>query len=162
MRRALATLVSACTLLPACILHLPGDPAPPPAPPQVARAWYRSERAPRPVGPYSQAVRAGDTLWLAGQIGLDPDTGALVEGGVESQTARAIDNLQAVLLAAGLDLQHVVEVQVFLADMGDFAAMNAVYATRFPAPAPARTTVGVAALPLGAAVEIRAVACFSR
>jgi 2-iminobutanoate/2-iminopropanoate deaminase len=158
MRRAPATLLFVGTALSSCIVVLPASPPPAPA----ARAPVRSARAPLPVGPYSQAVRAGDTLWLSGQVGLDPTTGALVEGGVEAQTARAIDHLQAVLQAAGLDLVDVVEVQVFLADMGDFAAMNGIYATRFPSPAPARTTGGVAALPLGAAVEIRAVASFVR
>lgn len=162
MRRAFATLACACTALGACILVVPEQAAWCPGPTTAPRAVVHSERAPRPVGPYSQAVRAGDTLWLSGQVGLDPTTGALVEGGVEAQTARALDHLQAVLQAAGLDLDDVVEVQVFLADMNDFAAMNAVYATRFPSPAPARTTVGVAALPLGAAVEIRAVASFAR
>lgn len=156
MRRTFAGLLGACTALPACILVVHEDAAP------SSHAHYTSAHAPRPVGPYSQAVRAGDTLWLSGQVGLDPATGQLVAGGVEAQTARALDNLQAVLQAAGLELRDVVEVQVFLADMGDFAAMNEVYATRFASPAPARTTVGVAALPLEAAVEIRAVASFAR
>lgn len=146
MRRVLAATL--CALLCACAVH---DQRP-------ARSWPTSARAPLPVGPYSQAVRVGDTLWLAGQVGLDPATGALVEGGVAAQTARALANVGALLEAAGMGFGDVVEVQVFLADMGDFAAMNAVYAATFTAPAPARTTVGVVALPLGAAVEIRAVA----
>lgn len=153
MRQATAAIL--CVVLWGCA-------GPRPASAPSPRAWPSSARAPRPVGPYSQAVRTGDTLWLSGQIGLDPATGALVEGGVQAQTARAIDHIQAVLEAAGLGLSDVVEVQVFLADMGDFKAMNAIYAERFPAPAPARTTVGVAALPLGAAIEIRAVASYVR
>ena len=150
MKRA---LVLVCALLPACVA---------PSAARPARSWPASERAPQPVGPYSQAVRVGDTLWLAGQVGLDPESGALVEGGVAAQTERALANLGAVLEAAGMGLGDVVEVQVFLADLGDFAAMNAVYADAFPPPAPARTTVGVSALPLGAAVEIRAVAVAAR
>jgi 2-iminobutanoate/2-iminopropanoate deaminase len=156
MRRAAACL---CALLPACFVHVRQEPL---AAPRPLRSWPASERAPRPVGPYSQAVRVGDTLWLAGQVGLDAHTGALVEGGVAPQTERALANLQAVLESAGMGLCDVVEVQVFLADMADFAAMNAVYAQAFAPPAPARTTVGVAALPLGAAVEIRAVAVAAR
>lgn len=161
MRLAAAIL---CVLLPACIAHvhrqLPSAPRTSPTTP--LRAWPASERAPQPVGPYSQAVRVGDTLWLAGQVGLDPASGALVQGGISAETERALANVTAVLESAGMSLRDVVEVQVFLADMGDFAAMNAVYATAFPTPAPARTTVGVSALPLGAAVEIRAVAVATR
>jgi len=132
------------------------------APFQRARSWPTSARAPTPVGPYSQAVQVGDTLWLAGQIGIDPASGTLVEGGVGAQTERAIANLSAVLEAAGMSLADVVEVQVFLADMGDFAAMNEVYAAHFARPAPARSTLAVAVLPLAAAVEIRAVAVRGR
>ncbi|HVS17245.1 MAG TPA: Rid family detoxifying hydrolase [Planctomycetota bacterium] len=154
MGALLAALVGA-----GCFVHVRADAERPPRP---TRSWPQSARAPAPVGPYSQAVRVGDTLWLAGQVGVDPDTGALVEGGVGPQTARALANLAAVLEAAGMGLADLVEVQVFLADIDDFAAMNAIYAATLPVPAPARTTVGVAALPLGAAVEIRAVAVRTR
>jgi len=154
-----AALVAALLLAPGCFVHVRADGEPPQRP---LRTWPRSAQAPAPVGPYSQAVRVGDVVWLAGQVGLDPTTGALVEGGVGPQTERALANLRAVLEAAGMGLEDVVEVQVFLADLGDFSAMNAVYAAAMPTPPPARTTVGVAALPLGAAVEIRAVAARAR
>ncbi len=110
------------------------------------------------VGPYSHAVAAGEFVYLSGQTPLDPKTGKLVEGDVGAQTAQCFENLANVLAAAGLTLDDVVKVNVFLTDMGDFAAMNAVYATKFAAPYPARSTVGVAALPLGARVEIEMIA----
>ncbi|MCY3002435.1 MAG: Rid family detoxifying hydrolase [Planctomycetota bacterium] len=113
--------------------------------------------APAPIGPYSQAIRAGDTIYLAGQIGLDARTGELASG-VEEQTRVALRNLEAVLAVAGLDLRHVVSTTVYLTDLNDFAALNAVYAQSFPELAPARATVGVAALPKGARVEISAIA----
>ena len=113
--------------------------------------------APAPIGPYSQAIRAGDTLYLAGQIGADAHTGELASG-VEEQTRVALRNLAAVLAVAELDLGHVVSTTVYLTDLNDFGAMNAVYAEHFPALAPARATVGVAALPRGARVEISAIA----
>lgn len=113
--------------------------------------------APAAIGPYSQAVRAGALLFLSGQIALDPETGALVDGGVEAQTARAIDNIAAVLAAGGSGLSRVVKTTCFLADMGDFAAFNAVYAERFTG-LPARSCVEVSALPKGALVEIEVVA----
>ena len=114
--------------------------------------------APPAIGPYSQAFRAGDTLYLAGQLGLDPATRELVAGGIEAETRRALENLKAVLAAAGFSLREVVQAQVFLADLADFAAMNEVYATYFPEEPPARATVQVAALPRGARVEIALVA----
>lgn len=110
------------------------------------------------VGPYSHAVAAGEIVYLSGQTPLDPKTGKLVEGDVGAQTAQCFENLANVLAAAGLTLDDVVKVNVFLTDIGDFAAMNAVYATKFAAPYPARSTVGVAALPLGARVEIEMIA----
>ncbi len=110
------------------------------------------------VGPYSHAVESGDLVYLSGQTPLDSRTGKLVEGDVASQTEQCFANLFNVLSAAGLTSDHVVKVTVFLTDMNDFAAMNAVYATRFNAPYPARTTIGVAALPLGARVEIEMIA----
>ncbi|HYH46960.1 MAG TPA: Rid family detoxifying hydrolase [Thermoanaerobaculia bacterium] len=106
------------------------------------------------IGPYSQAVWAGNTLYLSGQIGIDPATGQLVPGGFEAEAKRALDNCRTILSAAGLTLADVVQVQVFLADMADYAALNAVYAPYFPAQPPARAAIGVAALPRGARVEI--------
>jgi 2-iminobutanoate/2-iminopropanoate deaminase len=113
----------------------------------------RSDQLPPPVGPFSQAVRAGDFLFLSGQVGLD-SSGKLVGGGVEAQAEQIFANLGAVLDAAGKSFADVVRAGVFLTDMADFAALNAVYARHFVQPYPARTTVAVAALPLGAAVEI--------
>jgi 2-iminobutanoate/2-iminopropanoate deaminase len=117
--------------------------------------------APAAIGPYSQAVRVGETLYTSGQVGLDPHTGSLVAGGIEEQTTRVLENLKAVLGAAGIDLVHVVKTTVFLKDMKDFAAMNAVYARYFAPPGvvpPARSTVQVAALPKDALVEIECIA----
>ncbi len=110
------------------------------------------------VGPYSHAVESGGDVYCSGQTPLDPSTGALVVGGIEAQTHQCLDNLFAVLAAAGLGPDHVVKVNVFLTDMGAFVEMNAAYASRFSEPYPARTTVGVASLPLGADVEIELVA----
>jgi len=115
--------------------------------------------APKAVGPYSQAIAAGDMLFLSGQVALDPATGALVEGGIEAQTTRVLRNLEAVLRAAGATLDDVVKTTVFMTDLSQFTAMNTTYATFFTrAPPPARATVQVAALPRGALVEIEAIA----
>jgi 2-iminobutanoate/2-iminopropanoate deaminase len=114
--------------------------------------------APAAVGPYAQAVRVGGTVWTSGQIGLDPGTGSMVDGGVEGQTQRVFDNLQAVLLAAGSSLDRVVKTMCFLADMNDFQAFNAIYASRFGTHRPARSTVQAARLPLDARVEIEVIA----
>src|SRR5262245_13709741 len=100
--------------------------------------------APAAIGPYSQAIRAGDFLFLSGQIPLDPATGQLVQGSVADQTHRVLKNLEAILQAAGASFAHVVKTNVYLADMADFAAMNDVYGTYFPAPAPARATIQAA------------------
>ena len=110
------------------------------------------------VGPYSSAVRTGSTIFCSGQTPIDPETRALVEGGVGDQTRQCFTNLFAVLAQAGLGPDDVVKVNVFLTDMGDFEAMNEVYAQQFERPYPARTTIGVAALPLGASVEIELIA----
>ncbi len=119
----------------------------------------RTDRAPAPVGPYSQAVEDGGLVFVSGQIPLDPATGALVEGDIEAQTEQVLENLRAVLEAAGSALDRVLRTTVYLVDLGLFPRVNAVYARHFPSePAPARATVGVAALPLGAQVEIDAVA----
>ena len=116
--------------------------------------------APKAIGPYSQAVeaRGGRTIWLSGQIALDPATGQLVPGDVVAQTERVLANLGAVLAAAGASFEHVVRCGIFLADMADFAKVNEVYQRSFPRDPPARSTVAVASLPRGARVEIDAVA----
>ncbi len=120
----------------------------------------QSAHAPRAIGPYSQAVeaRGARTLWLSGQIPLDPATGDLVPGDVVAQTVRVMENLRAVLAAAGAGFEHVVRCTIYLADLGDFAKVNEVYGRVFAADPPARATVQVAALPRGARVEIDAVA----
>jgi 2-iminobutanoate/2-iminopropanoate deaminase len=113
--------------------------------------------APAAIGPYSQGIAIDGLVFCSGQLGLDPATGALVEG-VEAQAERSLQNLAAVLGAAGLSMADVAKTTIFLADMGDFAAVNAVYARFMPDPPPARSTVAVAALPKGGLVEIEAVA----
>jgi 2-iminobutanoate/2-iminopropanoate deaminase len=117
-----------------------------------------TDKAPAAVGPYSQAIRVGDFVFTAGQIPLDPTSGQMVEGGIEVQTRQVLTNLSAVLEAAGTSLADVVKTTVFLADMSQFKAMNGVYAEFFPDAPPARSTVQVAALPLGASIEIEAIA----
>ena len=110
------------------------------------------------VGPYNLAVESGGSVYVSGQIPLDPDSGKLVEGDVKAQAEQVFANLKTVLAASGLSLDNVVKAVVFLVDMNDFAAMNEVYSKHMPAPFPARSTIGVAALPLGARVEIEVVA----
>ena len=110
------------------------------------------------VGPYSHGVRAGEFVYFSGQTPLDPATGKLLAGGVPAQTEQCFRNLFNVLKAAGLTPEQVVKVNVFLTDMNDFPAMNEVYARQFAEPYPARTTIGVAALPLGASIEIEMIA----
>jgi len=117
-----------------------------------------TQAAPAAIGPYSQAIRAGDFLFVSGQIPLDPATGALVDGDVRAQTRRVLENLSAVVAAGGASLDRVVKTTVYLVDMNDFPAMNEVYATFFGAPAPARATVQVGRLPKDVRVEIDAVA----
>jgi 2-iminobutanoate/2-iminopropanoate deaminase len=119
-----------------------------------------SPGAPQAIGPYSQAIeaRGARTVYLSGQIPLDPATGELVKGTIEQETARVMENLRAVLAAAGAGFEHVVRTTIFLADLGDFAKVNETYGRYFPAPPPARATVQVAALPRGARVEIDAIA----
>lgn len=118
----------------------------------------QTDKAPKAIGPYSQAIRTDAFVYTAGQIGLDPTTMELVPGGVEEQTRQALTNLRHVLEAAGTDLSHVVKTLVFLQDMNDFPKMNAVYAEFFGENPPARSTVAVAGLPKGGLVEIEAVA----
>ncbi len=126
-----------------------------------AKQAIATAAAPAAIGPYSQAVRIGDLLYTSGQIALDPSTGQLVEGGIEAQTRQVIENLKAVLEAGGTGLQHVVKTLVFLKNMGDFPAMNAIY-EEYLAPAgtvaPARSTVEAARLPKDALVEIEVIA----
>ena len=117
-----------------------------------------SADAPAAIGPYSQAIKAGNVLYLSGQIGMNPATGELVSDDVKEQTARALQNMKAVLAAAGAGPENVVKTTVFLTDMADFQAVNSVYAETFSFDAPARSCVAVAALPKGARVEVEAVA----
>ena len=128
----------------------------------MAPTIVSSPAAPRAIGPYSQAVLVerggGRTLYCSGQIPLDPATGELVPGDIVPQTERVLANVEAVLAAAGMSFADVVKTTVYLADLGDFARMNEVYARRFPSAPPARSTVQVAALPRGARVEIEVVA----
>ena len=117
-----------------------------------------SADAPKAIGPYSQAIVANGFVYTAGQVGTDPKTGALVEGGIVEQTTQALKNIESVLKASGTELDDVVKTTVFLTDINDFAKMNEVYATRFRQPFPARSTVQVARLPRDAKVEIETVA----
>lgn len=117
-----------------------------------------TDKAPKAIGPYSVATKAGGFIFTAGQIGIDPVTADLVAGGIETETRQVLLNLSNVLTAAGSTLQQVVKTTVFLRDMSDFSRMNAVYAEFFPQNPPARSTVQVAALPKGAVVEIEVVA----
>jgi 2-iminobutanoate/2-iminopropanoate deaminase len=120
--------------------------------------FVSSSGAPKAIGPYSQAVLANGFLFTAGQVALDPATGDLATGGIVEQTTRALENLQAILTAAGTGLAQVVKTTVFLVDMADFAEMNEVYGRAFGGHRPARSTVAVAALPRGARVEIEVIA----
>src|SRR5512142_3144428 len=122
------------------------------------RQAIATDRAPKAIGPYSQAVRMGNLLFISGQIPIDPSTGSLIHGDIAAMTRRVFENLEAILKAAGASFDNVARTTVFLADMNDFAAMNEVYATRFKDPAPARSTVQAARLPKDARVEIDVVA----
>ncbi len=123
----------------------------------MKKTIVHTEKAPAAVGPYSQAVRVGSFVFTAGQVGLDPETGTLRDG-LEAQTRQALANLQAVLEAAGTDLAHVVKTTIFMTDLSAFKQVNAIYGEVFTENPPARSTVQVAALPLGALVEIEAIA----
>lgn len=120
----------------------------------MTRQAIQTEAAPAAIGPYSQAIQAGNTLYLSGQLGLDPATGKLAEGGVGAQSRQALANVGAILAAAGFGLEDVVQVQVLLTDINDFGAVNAVYEEFFKPPYPARAAYAVAALPAGGSVEI--------
>ncbi len=117
-----------------------------------------SESAPAAIGPYSQAIKAGNMLFMSGQLGIDPVTGNFVEGGVKEQTVQVFKNINAILSEAGLSMDHIVKTTVFLADMADFAVMNEVYATQFEGTFPARSAVAVKTLPKNGLVEIEVVA----
>ena len=124
----------------------------------MSRSVILSANAPKPVSAYSQAIQSGTLLFLAGQIPLDPATGELVKGTIVEETTRVLDNLAAVLAAAGCTFQSVVKTTIYLTDLGDFQAVNETYGKRFSGTFPARATVQVAALPKGARVEIDAIA----
>jgi 2-iminobutanoate/2-iminopropanoate deaminase len=123
----------------------------------MSKQTIQTEAAPAAIGPYSQAVRAGGLLYVSGQIPLDPATGDLVEGGFEAETRRVLDNLQAVVEAAGQSLDKVLKVTIYLTDLGQFNVVNEVYGAYFAAPYPARACVEVAALPKGVHVEMDAI-----
>ena len=117
-----------------------------------------TKMAPAAIGPYSQAIQVGNLVYTSGQIPIDPSTGAFVEGGIKEQTRQSLTNVKAILEEAGLSMSDVVKTTVFMADMGDFAEMNAIYAEFFSEPYPARSAVAVKTLPKGALVEIEVVA----
>jgi reactive intermediate/imine deaminase len=123
----------------------------------MPRQPIATDAAPAAIGPYSQAVRAGGTVYFSGQIALDPATGEVVPGGIEAQARRAFDNLKAVCEAAGGSMDDIVRVGLYLTDLGEFAAVNAVMAEYFASPYPARSTVEVSALPKGVVFEVDAV-----
>lgn len=126
----------------------------------MSRSIIHSDQAPKAIGPYSQAVRAGNTLYASGQTPLDPATGKLVEGDIAVQARQVFENLKAVLAAADASFDNVVRVGIYLVDLADFAAVNDVMRQYFREPYPARSTIGVSSLPLGAQVEIDLVAAF--
>lgn len=123
----------------------------------MSRQTVNTKDAPAAIGPYSQAVRAGNTVYCSGAIALDPDSGLLVEGGIEAEARRAFDNLKAICEAAGGSFDQIVRVGLYLTDLSQFSVVNNVMAEYFDAPYPARSTIGVAALPRGAAFEVDAV-----
>ncbi|HET7931917.1 MAG TPA: RidA family protein [Rhodanobacteraceae bacterium] len=124
----------------------------------MPRQAIHSDAAPKAIGPYSQAVRAGNSLYLSGQIPLDPATGQVIEGDISAQAVQVFENLKAVLAAGGASFDDVVRVAIYMTNLGDFAAVNEVMARYFQEPYPARATIGVAALPRGVAVEIDVIA----
>lgn len=143
-------LLIAPALLTACVSVSPTEK--PPASP--ARRVISTPNAPAAIAAYSQGIQVGDTLWVAGQIGLDPATREIVPGGIREETRRALENCKAILEAAGFSLKDVAQVQVLLADINDYQTMNEVYVTYFPENPPARAAYAVAAIPRGARVEI--------
>ena len=123
----------------------------------MSKQAIQSAEAPAAIGPYSQAIRVGDTVYLSGQIPLDPQTMQIVEGGIDAQARRVFDNLQAVARAADASLDDIVKLSILLTDLGEFAKVNEIMATYFKAPYPARATYQVAALPRGARIEVEAI-----
>ena len=128
----------------------------------MTRTPIHSANAPKAIGPYSQAIRSGNTLYLSGQTPLDPATGEMVAGGIEEQATRVFENLKAVLTAAGASFDDVVRVAIYMTDLANFGAVNEVMKRYFREPYPARSTIGVAALPRGAVVEIDLIAVIER
>jgi len=126
----------------------------------VPKHAIASPKAPKAIGPYSAALRAGQLLFVSGQVPLDPDTGMMIDGDIGTQTRQVLQNIGALLEAAGLSLQHVVRTTVFLADMNEFADMNEAYRTAFVEPYPARSTIQAARLPRDARVEIDVIASY--
>ena len=124
----------------------------------MARTAITTDKIAKPAGPFSPGIRAGDTLYLSGQVAQDPATGKLIAGDVAAQTERIFRNIEATLQAAKLSLENVIKVNVYLTDMTNYAAMNEVFGRQFSAPYPARTTVAVVALPLGGLVELEVIA----
>lgn len=122
------------------------------------KSAVRTDAAPAAVGPYSQGIRVGNLLFVSGQLPLDPAKGTFVEGGIEEQTARCLDNIKAILAQTGISMDSVVKTTVFLADMDDFAAMNKVYSSYFKTDPPARSAFQVARLPKNGQIEIEAIA----
>lgn len=116
-----------------------------------------TDKAPQALGPYSQAIQAGNLIFISGQIPIDPETGSMIDGGIEEQTHRIMKNISAICEAAGATLNHIVKTTLFVTDLSQFKAVNAVYAEYFESDPPARSTVQVAALPLGAGIEIEAI-----
>ena len=125
---------------------------------RLTKEQISSDNAPKALGPYSAGIRLGNLVFTAGQLGIVPASGDLAAGGIEAETRQALENISAILLAAGTSMFQVVKTTVFLRDMNDFTRMNTVYAEFFKAPYPARSTIQVAALPKGGAVEIEAIA----
>lgn len=123
----------------------------------MKRQIIQTEHAPKAIGPYSQAVRAGDTVYVSGQIALDPSSGALVSGDIEAEIRRVFGNLQAIAEAAGGSFANVVKLNVFLTDLAHFSKVNEIMTTCFSAPYPARAAIGVAALPRGARIEMECI-----
>ena len=128
----------------------------------MSRSPIHSDSAPQAIGPYSQGVRAGDTLYLSGQIPLDPATGEIVAGDIAAQATRVFENLKAVLAAGGATFDDVVRVGIYMTDLGNFGAVNEVMKKYFREPYPARSTIGVASLPKGVAVEVDVIAVTAR
>lgn len=124
----------------------------------MGKKVIQTEKAPKPIGPYSQAIRAGNFIFLSGQLPIDPSTGEMVSGDIRQQTRQVLENIKGVLESQGMGMQDVVKVNIFLRDMGNFNQMNEIYATYFSSDPPARSTVEVGKLPRNADIEIEAIA----